>query len=252
MMVSFKFSGAALLLWIFVIACKTEKKSVEILSQKINTAPVPQRMGAYLIKPGDKLKIVNLNWGAGLFPDVGQHPTANTYEKGFLTQVNDDGSISMPEAGKIHITGLTKSQLTDTLAVRYKDILRKPDFSVEITNLKVKVLGAFNMQGTVPLEHETQPLSDILAKAGGIKFTEAGNTIQLIRGDGKSQTVISYDFEQLADPAIMNLMVQDNDIIYVPPTAESIRSVKMSRKMVLLQPVFIAMNLALLIVNITR
>ncbi len=150
------------------------------------------------------------------------------------------------------MAGLTKSQLADSLSFRYKDIVREPIFEVEITNLRVKVLGACTIQGLVTLDKETQSLGEVLAKAGGIKYNEAGNIIQIIRGDGKEQKIIEYGFHQLGDPGIMNLLVFDNDIIYIPPSREGIRSVRLSRKLVILQPVLIALNLTLLIVNITR
>lgn len=239
--------------WLFLISCTIQKKSPSVISEKLITAPVQKSTGAYLIQPGNKLLIHNLNWSSRLFPepDKIQNNQSNS-ENGYTIQVGPQGSITMPEIGKIHVAGLTKSQLADSLSFRYKDIVREPIFEVEITNLRVKVLGACTIQGLVTLDKETQSLGEVLAKAGGIKYNEAGNIIQIIRGDGKEQKIIEYGFHQLGDPGIMNLPVFDNDVIYIPPSKEGIRSVKLSRKLIILQPVLIALNLALLIVNITR
>lgn len=244
-------SCVALLL--LLIGCTTQKKSPSIISEKLITAPVQQSTGAYLIRPGNKLLVHNLNWSTRLFPEPDKIQNAPSIsENGYSVQVNSEGAISMPEIGKIRVIGLTRQQLADSLISRYKDIIRNPLFDVEITNLQVKVLGACTIQGLVALDKETQSLGEVLAKAGGIKYNEAGNIIQIIRGDGKEQKIIEYDFHQLGDPGIMNLPVFDNDVIYIPPSREGIRSVRLSRKLVILQPVLIALNLALLIVNITR
>lgn len=242
-----------LALWLLLISCTTQKKSPSIISEKLITAPVQKSTGAYLIQPGNKLLIHNLNWSSRLFPEPDKIQNGQSIsENGYPVQVNLDGNITMPEIGKFQVVGLTKSQLADSLTFRYKDIIREPIFEVEITNLRVKVLGACTIQGLVTLDKETQSLGEVLAKAGGIRYNEAGNTIQIIRGDGKEQKIIEYDFHQLGDPGIMNLPVFDNDVIYIPPSKEGIRSVKLSRKLVVLQPILIALNLALLIVNITR
>ncbi|MBE9466390.1 polysaccharide biosynthesis/export family protein [Dyadobacter subterraneus] len=246
-------SCVGLLLLAITISCATQKKSPTIISEKLITAPVQKSTGAYLIQPGNKLLIHNLNWSSRLFPEPDKIENRQSIsESGYPAQVNSEGNINMPEIGKIHVSGLTRSQLADSLIYRYKDIIRDPIFDVEITNLRVKVLGACTIQGLVTLDKETQTLDEVLAKAGGIKYNEAGNSIQIIRGDGKEQKIIEYDFQQMGNPQIMNISVFDNDIIYVPPSREGIRSVRLSRKLVILQPVLIALNLALLIVNITR
>ncbi|TKT94137.1 hypothetical protein FDK13_02690 [Dyadobacter frigoris] len=238
---------------LFVISCTTQKKSPSIISEKLIMAPVQKSTGAYLIQPGNRLLIHNLNWTSRLFPEPDKIQNGQSISQGgYLVQVNEEGNISMPEIGRFRVSGLTRLQLSDSLTSRYKNIIRDPIFEVEITNLQVKVLGACTIQGLVTLDKETQTLGEVLAKAGGIKYNEAGNTIQIIRGDGKEQKIIEYDFQQLGDPGIINLLIYDNDVVYIPPSREGIRSVRLSRKLVILQPILIALNLALLIVNITR
>jgi polysaccharide export outer membrane protein len=246
-------SRAALWLLVLSVSCSTQKKSPAVISEHLITAPVFENTGAYLIKRGDKLLITNLNWSSGLFPEPGKVSDNQTKDQpGYAVPVNADGTIMMPEVGRIMVTGLSGAQLADSLAFRYRNIVREPIFEVEITNLRVKVLGACNIQGLVALDKETLSLGEVLARAGGIKYTEAGDKIQVIRGDGKAQKVIEYDFQQLGDPKIMNLPIYPDDIIYIPPSKEGVRSVKLSRKLIILQPVLIALNLALLVINIIK
>lgn len=246
-------TSAALLLLVIMSGCKPQRNLPEIRSENFTDNPVQQFKSASLIKSGDKLLVNNLNWFSALFPDPAKTPgAAGTDTGGYQVSVHEDGTINMPEIGRIHAAGLTRAGLADSLALRYKDIVRDPIFEVTITNLRVKVLGACNIQGVIALDKETQSLGEVLAKAGGIKFNEAGEKIQIIRGDGQEQKIIEYDFQQLGDPRIMNLAVYDNDIIYIPPSKEGMRSVKLSRKLILLQPVLIALNLALLVINLTK
>jgi len=245
-------TSAALLLLVIAFGCRSNRNSPSIISENFTDNPIQQDKGAYLIKPGDKLLISNRNWFTSLFPDPARTQDSQNSDRGYTVSVHQDGTIKLPEIGSIRVAGLTRRKMADSLATRYGDIVRNPVFEVEITNLRVKVLGACNIQGVVPLDKETQSLGEVLAKAGGIKFNEAGEKIQIIRGDGQEQKIIEYDFQELGDPRIMNLAVYDNDIIYIPPSREGMRSVKLSRKLILIQPILIALNLAILIINLTK
>ena len=244
-------TSAAMLLLVILLSCQSQKNSPRIRSENFTDYPTLQSQVVYLIKPGDKLFISNLNWFSKLFPDPAK-TAAPISEDGYKVIVNQDGSIYLPEIGKVRVMGLTRDILADTLANHYRNTIRDPVFAVEIINLKVKVLGACTIQGIIALDKETQSLGEVLAKAGGIKFNEASDKIQIIRGDGQEQKVIEYNFQQLGDPRIMNIAVYDNDIIYIPPSKEGIRSVKLSRKLILIQPVLIALNLAILVINLTK
>lgn len=245
-------TSAALLLLVIAFGCRSNRNYPDIRSENFTDNPVQQDQEAYRIKPGDKLLISNLNWYSSLFPDPVKTQNSGNPEPGYTASVHQDGTIKLPEIGSIRVAGLTRKKLADSLAVRYQDVIKDPIFEVEITNLKVKVLGACNIQGIVFLDKETQSLGEVLAKAGGIKFNEAGEKIQIIRGDGQEQKIIEYDFQQLGDPRIMNLIVYNNDIIYIPPSREGMRSVKLSRKLILIQPLLIALNLAILVINLTK
>lgn len=206
--------------------------------------------GAYEIKEGDKLVIRNLNWSSDLFPDPSQ--TAGTARGGFTVSVRSGGSIVVPESGPLLVKGFTRQELADTLSVLYKDVVLNPLFEVQVINLQVKVLGSVNAQGVIPLERDYSSLGEVLAKSGGIKYAEASNTIQIIRGEGTQQQVIEYDFDDLGNPLIMNQNIYDNDIVYVPPSRGSIRGIKFQRALVLAQPVLTALNLTLIILNFIR
>jgi polysaccharide biosynthesis/export protein len=233
--------------------CRTQQPNPTITTQALTPAASAVSKGAYQIKSGDRLLIRNLNWASGLFPEPGQ-TTSNqaTQPGGHTVNVTSNGFIVMPEAGLMKAEGLTRRALADTLSALYKDVVLNPIFEVEVINLRVKVLGSVNVQGMIPLEKEYLSLGEIIAKAGGIKYEEAGSTIQIIRGEGTQQQLIEYEFQQLGDPLIMNQNIYDSDIVYVPPSEGSVRGIRFQRALVWAQPLITTLNLTLLILNILR
>lgn len=234
-------------------ACRTQQEAPRITSSQLSPPSIMIDQGAYLIKPGDRLRIRNLNWLSELMPDPNQvraGTAAGGSEGGFVVAVSSEGLVSMPEIGRLKVEGLTRKQVADTLSVLYSNVVRDPLFEVEITNLRVKVLGAVNNQGLILLDKEYQSLGDILAKAGGIRYAEAGNSIQVIRSEGTQQRTVEYDFQQLGDPLIMNQYIYDNDIVYVPPSRETLRTIKFQRNLIIIQPILAVMNLTVLIINL--
>ena len=227
--------------------CRTQKLVTNISTQNLTPTESVVDKGAYLLKGGDRLEIRNMNWTSDLFPDPSQN--AGSASGGLSVSVRTDGSIILPEIGRLRVDGLTRQALADTLAVLYRDVVLNPLFEVEVINLRVKVLGSVNVQGIIQLEKEYNSLGEIIAKSGGIKYGEASNTIQIIRGEGTQQQIIEYNFEDLGNPLIMNQNIYDNDIVYVPPSNGSLRAIKLQRALVFAQPVLTALNLTLIILN---
>jgi len=236
-----------IVLLLTVSGCRTPQAVPTISTHNLTPTESVVSKGPYLIKGGDRLEIRNMNWSSDLFPDAIQ--TSGSTRGGFSVLVRSDGSIILPETGRLIVEGLSRQSLADTLAVLYKDVVRNPLFEVEVTNLRIKVLGSVNAQGIIQLEKEYNSLGEVLAKSGGIKYSEASNRIQIIRGEGTQQQVIEYSFEDLGSPLIMNQNVYDNDIIYVPPSLGSIRGIRLQRGLIFAQPVLTALNLTLIILN---
>ena len=240
-----------LLMVLCLAACRTNQIVPTVTTYKLDPKITDANSDDYKVKPGDKLLIKNLNWISDLVPEPSAIAGGNKGE-GLNLSVDVNGQIGLPEIGKVTVVGLTQQGISDTLSILYKDIIRNPIFETHVTNLRVKVLGAVVTQGLVVLEKEYESLGEVLARSGGIKYTEAGNVIQIIRGQGTSQRVIEYDFKVLGDPLIMNQPVFDNDIVYIPPTASVVRAARTQRTFAIVQPLFLALNMVVLILNLTR
>ena len=232
-------------------SCRSQRPAPTLNTEALNPATSVVDKGVHTIKAGDRLLIRNLNWSSELFPDPNQIAATGGVSAGYEATVRADGRISLPEIGLLRVEGRTRQAVADTLSTLYRD-LRNPLFEVSITNLRVQVLGSVNAQGIVVLDKDFLTLGEILARSGGIKYAEASNVIQIIRSEGTQQQVIEYDFQDLGNPLIMNQNIYDNDIVYVPPSRGSIRTVKYQRALVLAQPVLTALNLTLIVFNFIR
>lgn len=232
-------------------SCRSQRPAPVLNTEALNPTSSVVNKGVYRIKAGDQLLIRNLNWSSELFPDPNQAAATGKVSAGYEAAVRADGSISLPEVGLLPVAGRTRQAVADTLSSLYRD-LRDPLFEVSVTNLRVQVLGSVNTQGIVVLDKDFLTLGEILARSGGIKYAEASNVIQVIRSEGTQQQVIEYDFQDLGNPLILNQNIYDNDIVYVPPSRGSIRSIKYQRALVVAQPVITALNLTLIVINFIR
>ena len=116
------------------------------------------------------------------------------------------------------------SSTTANIPVRPHDIIQISRASV------VYVLGAFKVQGAVPLD-QAQPLTllQIAALSGGVNFEGQYNDLRLIRTvmkDGKTDRVlVPIDIKKVRDGKADDPILQANDIVFLP-TNEMKASIK--------------------------
>ena len=136
-------------------------------------------------------------------------------------RVSDDGSISMPLLGRLVVSGLTKTELEQMLArLLGERYVRDPQVTVfvrEYESKKIAVTGAVKKPGTFEMLGR-KTLLEMISMAGGLD-TDLGKEIIVFRqAEDRPTERIALDLDQLvyrADPAL-NLVLQPNDIVYVP------------------------------------
>jgi polysaccharide biosynthesis/export protein len=124
-------------------------------------AAAPQSIPRYRVGPGDVLEVT-----VDSRPDLSRLPTVQT-----------TGSVWLPRAGDVEVSGLT----TDEIAARLSplvagDDLRSPRVAVRVRDYQsqfVWVLGAVNRPGRKPLRSGTR-LVDALLDAGGFQAGSSG------------------------------------------------------------------------------
>ncbi len=136
-------------------------------------------------------------------------------------RVSEDGKITFPYLGEIHVDGLTAAQLEKTLSRLLEEkYIINPQVRVSIKEFRskrVSILGAVSKQGSYELLGRTT-LLEILAEAGGLA-RDAGKEIIVIRqqADGSNLT-FKIPVEDLMNKgqAELNILLEPDDIINIP------------------------------------
>ncbi len=137
-------------------------------------------------------------------------------------RVSQDGTITFPLAGSVHVGGLTTANAEAALAKRLSAYLRDPQVSIfikEYGNKKVFVFGQVAKPGAIELPEET-PLTVLgaVSQAQGFTPIAAPDRTRVIRMvDGKSQTfvIVVSDITQRGQKD-KDMVLKPNDIVYVP------------------------------------
>lgn len=149
-------------------------------------------VGSDTISPGDVL-------GLTIFENVKDDPLlGNTGQRVSAldqVQVDGQGNIFVPYAGKIKAAGQTPDGLRQ--AITRKLDTQTPDPQVTVQRLAgdgatVTVSGGVAGQGVYPIERPTRTLSSMIAKAGGVAIEPAVAIVRVTRA-GKTDKVWLQD-----------------------------------------------------------
>ncbi len=138
-------------------------------------------IGSDVIRPGDVLGLtIWENVDNGLLAGPGMNSTALQE-----MQVDGDGFIFVPYAGRIQAAGNTPEALRRIITEKLD--AQTPDPQVTVARLAgdgatVSVMGGVGGQGVYPIERPTRTLSAMLAKAGGVIIEPEIAQIVVTRG----------------------------------------------------------------------
>lgn len=134
--------------------------------------------------------------------------------------VSNEGDIDFPLLGKIHVGGMTKTQLENYIAGRITGtyLKNKPIVVVNMANYKVSVLGEVSKPGVYTANNGKINIFEALAMAGDMTIWGCRDNVKLIREDASGQKKIVQ--VNLNDANIINspyYQLQQNDMVYVTP-----------------------------------
>jgi polysaccharide export outer membrane protein len=129
-------------------------------------------------------------------------------------QVDGQGYIFVPYAGRIKAAGQTPEGLRQ--AITRKLDTQTPDPQVSVQRLAgdgstVSVSGAIGAQGVFPIERPTRTLSGMIASAGGVAINPETAIIRVTRGNQTGQVWLE---DLYANPA-MDIALRSGDKIVV-------------------------------------
>ncbi|MDO5646456.1 polysaccharide biosynthesis/export family protein [Paracoccus sp. (in: a-proteobacteria)] len=139
------------------------------------------QVGADDIRPGDVLGLsIWENVDDGLLTSLGS--SSSQLQQ---IQVDSQGYIFVPYAGRVRAAGSTPDQLRQTITTRLSE--QTPDPQVTVTRVAgdgatVSVMGRVGSQGVYSIDRPTRTLSAMLARAGGVAIQPEIAVVTVKRG----------------------------------------------------------------------
>lgn len=220
-------------------SCSTPKNITYFPTLTDGDVFVTQEIVPIVVKPENKLSIIvnskdgslsnlfNLpitsqRIGGGGVAGANRSYTYMTGNEGVSNYtVDPEGDIDFPVLGKIHVAGLTRSQVAALIKEKLisGNYVKDPTVTVEFLNAGISIMGDVNGPGRYDINRDHLTILDAIALAGDLTINGKRENVLVIRQlpDGKS---ISYrvdltDGKQLIESPAYYL--QQNDVIYVEP-----------------------------------
>jgi polysaccharide biosynthesis/export protein len=133
-------------------------------------------------------------------------------------QVDLDGNMVFQGLGKIHVEGLTKAALKDTLDVRLTPFLLHPYYSISFLNYRFTMMGEVVKPGIITIPGERINILQAIALAGDMSIYGSRDSVLIIRENNNKR---EFGRLNLTQPDIMSspyFYIQQNDIVIVQPT----------------------------------
>ncbi|MCZ6599187.1 MAG: polysaccharide biosynthesis/export family protein [Planctomycetota bacterium] len=136
-------------------------------------------------------------------------------------KVDIDGTIIVPEAGAVHVAGLTRSEIEGLLTQKLSPYYEQNDIQVQIQAPRkfYFVIGEVAGAGQKPFPGDLTVLEAVL-QANPKEYMSNLGRVQLIRADPQQPFIMTVDISEMlkTGDTTFNVHVQENDILYIPPT----------------------------------
>ena len=131
--------------------------------------------------------------------------------------IDSEGCIRFPKLGKIHVAGLNRQELQETIreSLIEKEYVTDPIVTVDYSNLYVIVLGDVGT-GRVQIDRDKFTILDALGTLGDLNITGQRTNVKVIRENYGKKTAYEINLcsaEDLYASAVYYL--QQNDVVYV-------------------------------------
>jgi polysaccharide biosynthesis/export protein len=132
--------------------------------------------------------------------------------------VDEHGNIIFQGIGNLHIEGLSKAALADTLTARLKPYLTNVYFNIRFLNFKITLIGDVARPSVFSIPSEKINILEALGLAGDLNITARRDNILIIREQNGKR---SWGRIDLTKPDIFNspfYQLQQNDVVYIDLT----------------------------------
>ena len=175
--------------------------------------PPAANPGAYQIGVGDVVLLSTPSTGSTV-EELSGLLAAQNARQGYTVQ--DDGSINIPNVGRVRIAGLTIEDAEAALFQKLVENQFDPTFSLEISEFnsrKVSIGGAVSNPGVVPVSLTPLYLGDALAAAGGVSVEDQDFASVRIYRDGTLYQIPLTTLYERGD--LLRTRLVDGDAVFV-------------------------------------
>ncbi|NDW12797.1 polysaccharide export protein [Bacteroides sp. 214] len=131
--------------------------------------------------------------------------------------VDAEGYIIFPVLGKIKAAGLTKDELSASIAKQITTYVKNPIVTIRLMNFKIGVLGEVNSPGYKSISHERVSVLDAIVMAGDLNIYGQRKNVLLIREGANGIETHRFDLTSANIFASPYFYLQQNDVLYVEP-----------------------------------
>lgn len=136
--------------------------------------------------------------------------------------VDENGNIEFQGLGLLHVEGLSKPQLKDTLTSRLKDLLTNVYCTIRFLNHKFTVLGEVGKPGIISIPDESVNLLEAISLSGDLTFYGRRDNVLIIREEDGKRIFGRLDLTKPEIMASPYFYLKQNDIVIVEPTRKKI------------------------------
>ena len=193
------------------------------MTMKVNNGIIiqPQDQLSIIVTSHDPKMAVPFNLSVSTFytgSELSSSGGASQRITGYV--VNNEGDITFPSLGSIHVAGLNRWELQDLIKDKLADegLLRDAVVTVEFLNFKVSVLGEVTAPGTYSVTGDKITIFQALALARDLTIYGQRENVQVIREQNGRRHIYTLDLTNSDIFKSQAYYLQQNDVVYVTPS----------------------------------
>jgi polysaccharide export outer membrane protein len=149
---------------------------------------------------------------------IGTQPTADAPynlpdQSGFLVDLN--GNIEYPQLGILHVEGLTKEQLADTIKRQLQTQLTQPTVIVRFLNYRITILGEVRSPSSFSVPVDRINIFEALGLAGDITEFGSKTNVRIVRENNGQREIAVVDLTSKDIFSSPYYQLQQNDMLFV-------------------------------------
>lgn len=141
--------------------------------------------------------------------------------------VDNQGDITLPMLGKVHVVGLTRIEAIEKLRTELSQYIKDPGVNMNFNNFRISVLGEVARPGSFIMPTERVTVLEALGMAGDLTIRGVRENIMLIREINGQKTMHRLDLTQQSTLNSPYYYLAQNDVIYVEPNKAQINNSKL-------------------------